>query len=154
MTTSLQLLVPMKERTSFSWNLKDGSCARTFTGHTHAVMHLKVLPHDMMITSSRDGTIKLWNILNGELINSFDFQSQVKYFYVHPVDDGYSVILGTQSGTVSILKLQFPKEGIEESFVLAKNATPGPVNDESSAAQVACCPSCHCCSCCKKCGVM
>lgn len=140
------------------WNLKDGSCTRKFTGHTHAVMHLKVLPHDMMITSSRDGTIKLWNIQSGELLATFDFQSQVKYFDTYSVDDGYSVILVTKSGTVSILKLCISKqEKVEESVSEIKNATP--VSEESSAVQETpseggCCSSFHCCSCCQTCTMM
>lgn len=139
------------------WNLKDGGCARKFTGHTHAVMHLKVLPNNMMVTSSRDGTIKLWNIQSGELVNSFDFQSQVKYFDAHRADDGYSVILVTKSGTVSILKLRISNKEIEESFSSVKSSTP--VNEESSVAKATpsesgCCVSCQCCNCCQNCTVM
>ena len=139
------------------WNLKDGGCARKFTGHTHAVMHLKVLPNNMMITSSRDGTIKLWNIHSGELINSFDFQSQVKYFDAHRTDDGYSVVLVTKSGTVSILKLRLSKEEIEKTLSSIKSSTPE--NEDSSAAKAtpsesSCCGSCHCCRCCQECTVL
>ena len=140
------------------WNLKDGSCTRKFTGHTHAVMHLKVLPNNTMVTSSRDGTIKLWNIQSGELINSFDFQSQVKYFDAHRADDGYSVILVTKSGTVSILKLLISKEEIEKSFSSIKSPTPE--KEESSASkatpsQSGCnCWGCNCCRCCQKCTVL
>ena len=139
------------------WNLKDGGSARKFTGHTHAVMRLKVLPNNMMVTSSRDGTIKLWNIQSGELINSFDFQSQVKYFDVHQVDDSYSVILLTKSGTVAILKLPISNKKTEEKFSPIKNSTPE--NDESSAAKATplesnYCVSCRCCRCCQKCTVL
>ena len=140
------------------WNLKDGSCARKFTGHTHAVMHLKILPNNMMITSSRDGTIKLWNIRSGELINSFDFQSQVKYFDAHLVGEGYSVILVTKSGTVSILKLLISNKETEESLPSTKSPTS--VNEESFAAKAtisegSCCStSCRCCRCYQKCTVL
>ena len=140
------------------WNLKDGGCARKFTGHTHAVMHLKVLPNNMMITSSRDGTIKLWNIQSGELINSFDFQSQVKYFDAHRVGDGYSIILVTKSGTVSILKLLISSTETEESFSSTKGHTS--VNEESFATKATpsesgcCSASCRCCRCCQKCTVL
>ena len=140
------------------WNLKDGDCARKFTGHTHAVMHLKVLPNHMMITSSRDGTIKLWKIESGELLNSFDFQSQVKYFDAHPVGDGYSVILVTKSGTVSILKLLISNKETEERFSATKSPTS--VNEESSPAKATlsesgcCSASCRCCRCCQKCTVL
>lgn len=140
------------------WNLKDGGCARKFTGHTHAVMHLKVLPNNVMITSSRDGTIKLWNIQSGELINSFDFQSQVKYFDAHRAGDGYSIILVTKSGTVSILTLLISSTETEESFSSTKGHTS--VNEESFATKATpsesgcCSASCRCCRCCQKCTVL
>lgn len=153
------------------WDLKTGSCARKFTGHTHAVMNLDLLPRDkhlsghrdgdshVLVTSSRDGTIKLWNVASAELINSFDFQSQVKYFDAHPVDDGYSVMLVTKSGTVSVLKLYFPKEEMKaEQGIPAIMMDPLVVNDDNYSVKGTtskdCCPSCQCCNCCKKCTVM
>ena len=151
------------------WDLENGNCARKFTGHTHAVMNLKILPSDgleressndhILMTSSRDGTIKAWNIANGKLINSFDFQSQVKYFDVFPSDDGFSVVLVTKSGTVSVLKFYCPRE--------EKETNPPKINDDSSSNALnhthsrakdspseRCCSVSQCCNCCQKCTLM
>ena len=153
------------------WDLTNGRCAHKFTGHTHAVMNLKILSRDkhlsgtrdrgsqVLVTSSRDGTIKAWKMTNGELINSFDFQSQVKYFDAYPTDDGFSLMLVTKSGTVSVLKLYYPKEEMkpEESNVSITEDYPV-VNDDSSTLKrtipASCCPCCQLCSCCQKCTVL
>ncbi|XP_068761739.1 NACHT domain- and WD repeat-containing protein 1-like [Montipora capricornis] len=151
------------------WDLENGNCARKFTGHTHAVMNLKILPSDgleressndhILMTSSRDGTIKAWNIANGKLINSFDFQSQVKYFDVSPSDDGFSVVLVTKSGTVSVLKFYCPREEKEtkqpkindDSSSNALNHTHSRAKDSPSES---CCSVSQCCNCCQKCTLM
>lgn len=157
------------------WDLTSGTCARKFKGHTHAVMNLKILHRDkhllgprncdsrVLVTSSRDGTIKAWNMENGELINSFDFQSQVKYFDAYPSDDGFSVVLVTKSGTVSVLKFHYPKQDTKaaESILFTNDHSQGvsptlhddnlSVPDKTS---TSCCANCVCCICCQKCTVM
>lgn len=153
------------------WDLTNGSCARKFIGHTHAVMNLKILsrdkhlsgPHDthsqVLVTSSRDGTIKAWKMASGELINSFDFQSQVKYFDAYSTDDGFSVMLVTKSGTVSVLKLYYPKEEMkpEESNLPITEDSPVVHEDSSSLKSTmseSCCPCCQSCICCQNCTVL
>jgi len=154
------------------WDLTEGTCARKFIGHTHAVMNLEILPRNkhlsksrggqsrVLVTSSRDGTIKAWEMASGKLIYSFDFQSQVKYFDAHPTEDGYSVMLVTKSGTVSVLKLYFPKEKTKtEQGIPEISSGPYPVNDERYSAPEATsedsyCTSCQCCNCCQKCILM
>ena len=149
------------------WDLSNGNCACKLIGHSHAVMNLKIFSSDsyvsgtrngdsqVMVSSSRDGTIKAWDIASGKLINSFDFQSQVKYFDAHPSDDGYSVILVTKSGTVSVLKLYYPKEKneVNESIPVVRNEDSSSVKEASSED---CCPCCNCqCQCqCQNCNVL
>ena len=140
------------------WDIKTGSCACVFEGHSHAVMNLRVLPHQLVVTSSRDGTIKVWNILNGQLLNSFDFQSQVKYFAIQPAQsDGYSVILVTKSGTVSILKLYLPRSSSVDSstskeFVFSVLNGDGSSETTRSKDGKQCrCSFCICSQCCLNC---
>ena len=155
------------------WDLSNGSCARKLIGHIHAVMSLKVLLRDshlsgssdgnknhVLVTSSRDGTIKAWNIETGKIINSFDFQSQVKYFDAHPVDDGFSLMVATQAGTVSFLKLYYPKEETKTEESIPVVISDFQVNEGSSSVKEAStggsCPSCQChCPCqCQYCSLL
>jgi WD40 repeat protein len=45
------------------WNVSTGALVSTLTGHTDAVVSL-ALSHDgkLLVSSSKDGTIRLWNI--------------------------------------------------------------------------------------------
>lgn len=147
------------------WDLKNGQCVRNFIGHTHAVMNLKILPRDwhvkgtsndhvLMLTSSRDGTIKAWNTATGKIIHSFDFQSQVKYFDVCPSDDGLSVMIMTKSGTVSVLKFYWPRlrgevENDQPIQLANDNSPPDASNERSSTVKNPLAD--HCCSVCKRC---
>lgn len=156
------------------WDLSNGNCVRKFIGHTHAVMNLQLLSRDsrdtasgpcvegihVLMTSSRDGTIKAWDIASGKLVTSFDFQSQVKYFDAHSADDGYSVILVTKSGTVSVLKLFYPEQETKNDKGVPLVTSNFQMSEDSSSAKEApsesCCPCCQFqCQCqCKKCTVL
>ncbi|KAK3733109.1 hypothetical protein QZH41_007442 [Actinostola sp. cb2023] len=94
------------------WDIKTGACVKSFHGHTHAVMRVNIVrAHDMLLSSSRDGTLNVWDIASGTLLSSFDFQSQVKHFDFSPESENhYSLIAATKSGTVGIIKLWNPHQ--------------------------------------------
>lgn len=139
------------------WDLQFGTCVRSLKGHTHAVMNLTVLGNDhLLVTSSRDGTIKVWETNSWKLLDSFDFQSQVKYFALSPVDECYALVAVTKSGTVGILSLSLPQDWRALEWKCTKKEEPGDKIivqtegfDENEEHQ-----SGHCCSCsrcCNKC---
>lgn len=156
------------------WDLSNGNCVRKFIGHTHAVMNLQLLSRasrdtalgpcvediHVLMTSSRDGTIKVWDMASGKLVTSFDFQSQVKYFDAHSADDGYSVILVTKSGTVSVLKLFYSERETKNDQGVPLVTSNFQISEDSSSAKEAppesSCPCCQFqCQCqCKKCTVL
>lgn len=94
------------------WDIKSAECVMSFEGHSHAIMRLRILrAHNFLVSSSRDGTVKIWDIKTGAMLNSFDFQSQVKHFdCALESENHYSIIAVTKSGTVGFMKLWNPKE--------------------------------------------
>ena len=160
------------------WDLHSGDCVRILKGHSHAVMNLRMLHEDdMVVTSSRDGTIKVWGTKHWELFDSYDFQSQVKYFALSPAEDGYSVVTVTKSGTVGVLSLFLPavwriaggktcleQDPEEKEKAKASNKTAvlsgadsneekeeGKCEETAHYEQKTCCSYC---SCCNKCNVV
>ena len=94
-----------------SWSTQTGKCLSTYQGHTHAVMCLLLFHNDeYLITGSRDGTVKLWNLFSATLLASFDLQSQVKYLALISSTHENSATLAatTKSGLIAIFELQFP----------------------------------------------
>jgi WD40 repeat protein len=55
------------------WSLPDGECLRTISGHTDDVHSLAITPDgQMLISGSRDKTIRLWSLPDGNHIKTFD----------------------------------------------------------------------------------
>lgn len=48
-----------------------GRCLRVFSGHTGVVFGLAVLPH-LLVSSSRDGSVRLWDKDNGALLRELE----------------------------------------------------------------------------------
>lgn len=65
------------------WDFENGNCVCKFIGYIYVVMNLKIFLSDgferelsndyILMISFCDGIIKVWNIVNGKLINLFDF---------------------------------------------------------------------------------
>ena len=137
------------------WNIGSGECVRSFQGHVHAVMNVTMLPRDrMMISSSRDGTLKVWGVTTGDLIGSFDFQSQVKHFAVSLAGNNYSVIAVTKSGTVALLDLNIPGKSSPSQFPGKELEIKEDVEDMVDVPHGDRCRKCCSCKCCTKCVVV
>ena len=93
-----------------AWDVQSKECIGLYEGHTHAVMCLvTAFNEQIIITGSRDGTVKVWETISAELMASFDLQSQVKYLCI--VETGpLEGIVGatTKSGPVAVLQLHLP----------------------------------------------
>ena len=95
-----------------AWNTSTGDCVMNYIGHTHAVMCVQVVDSRTIVTGSRDGTVKVWDIVNvrAEMLASFDLQSQVKYIaLLESVQKGtMSLAATTKTGPIAILKCYRP----------------------------------------------
>ncbi len=82
-----------------------GNLLRTFTGHSNWVNAVAVSPDgEKVISGSRDKTVKVWDINNGRLINSFTGDSYIPCCAITP--DGSTIIAGEASGQLHFLRLQ------------------------------------------------
>ncbi|MBD3189391.1 MAG: DUF4062 domain-containing protein [Candidatus Heimdallarchaeota archaeon] len=75
-----QLLTNNKPKKWIQWRNKPQTkdpCLRTFEGHTHEVRACAFSPDGTKIlTASRDGTLKLWDISTGELLQKLEGHTQ------------------------------------------------------------------------------
>jgi WD40 repeat protein len=94
-----------------AYNSTTGECVSNYKGHTHAVMCMKVVDGCTVITGSRDGTVKVWDITTGELFAVFDLQSQVKHIAIISKSvDKHQVSLAatTKTGPIALLNYYYP----------------------------------------------
>ena len=79
-----------------------------YKGHTHAVMCIQVVDMHTVITGSRDGTIKVWDLTNAEKLATFDLQSQVKYIALLESAPKGPITLAatTKTGPIAILRFK------------------------------------------------
>ena len=65
------LLSAMHDGTIKVWNLEDGTCAKTFEGHTERVYALALTEDGKRLFSgSGDKTVKIWNMGTGDCLNT------------------------------------------------------------------------------------
>ena len=92
------------------WDTATGKCVTNYSGHTHAVMCLQIVDEKTFITGSRDGTIKIWDTTMGEMLATFDLQSQAKYIALSnsSASGPLSFAATTKSGPIAILNYYHP----------------------------------------------
>lgn len=88
-------------------------------GHKEFVNHIEILPHDSqyLLTASGDGTIKLWNYLDGKLVHSIDTSIEIdddklSNDFVKTMDDD-----GIQVSTLPIVHFAAAKQNQHSSFL-------------------------------------
>lgn len=88
-----------------AWNTATGDCVTNYTGHSHAVMCIQIVDEKTFVSGSRDGTIRVWDITTGEMLATFDLQSQVKYITLSKSSpEGPSLLAATtKTGPIAIL---------------------------------------------------
>lgn len=61
------------DKTVRLWSLKDGSCLKTFEGHTASVLRVSFLSvGTQLLSAGADGLLKLWSIKSTECLNTFE----------------------------------------------------------------------------------
>ena len=90
-----------------AWNIASRDRAINYIGHTHAVMCMLLMDRDHIITGSRDGMIKCWDIHCGNVLATFDLQSQVKYLSISRISEDAAVLSSTtKTGAIAILYIR------------------------------------------------
>ncbi|NES72399.1 MAG: serine/threonine protein kinase, partial [Okeania sp. SIO2D1] len=72
-----------------------------FRGHSRAVLSVAISPDSQILASgSLDGTVKLWNLQTGKLLDSL-----CGYYPVQFTPDGQTLVSGGEGGRILIWKL-------------------------------------------------
>ena len=88
-----------------SWDTYTGNYVKNFVGHSHAVMCMLNINKSHILTGSRDGTVRIWNVCTAIMLGSFDLQSQVKYISISKMSDNHYILAATtMSGPVAFLQ--------------------------------------------------
>jgi len=67
-----QLLSCSHDKTVKLWNLVDGTCIRTFQGHTEYVYCIRTNAEGKLISGSNDKSIRIWDINTGKCIQTIN----------------------------------------------------------------------------------
>lgn len=89
------------------WDLETGAEIRTFLGHSALVDTVALSPDGKTALSSsgRDGTIKLWDVATGQVLQSFRSGTAVSFS-----PDGKFAVIGRDTGLLSLLDLAAGQE--------------------------------------------
>jgi WD40 repeat protein len=78
---------------------------KTLTGHAVEVRTLAILPNGDLVSGSSDLTIKMWDLTDGRLEKSFEFDEVVTALVVLPKRDSQKLAWGSDEGNISELDL-------------------------------------------------
>lgn len=100
-----------------SWTVTDGTEARSFAGHTGAVIALAMLP-DGTVVSAGDTSMRFWNLANGQQTRTFTAPAAVTAMSLSP--DGAQLVVGSANNS---LAAHNPVNG-QALFLLPGHLTP------------------------------
>ena len=87
------------------WSVDTGECVRTFIGHPAIISSVSFSPNGAYIVSgSNDTTVKVWSVVSGLEMSSFDHSSYVSSVEFSP--DGASIVSGSYDNTVKIWSVE------------------------------------------------
>ncbi len=100
------------------WDLKEGTCTHVFSSHTKAITCLQIItPENIILTGSKDYTLKSWNLPNFKSDHSYYFTKSLsdnnKQYLLHTfhghtdsvnalASSGKTLISGSDDGTIRI----------------------------------------------------
>ena len=87
------------------WSVESGECVTTLAGHSDSVNSVSFSPDGAFIVSgSNDNTVKVWSVVSGLEMSSFDHSSYVSSVEFSP--DGASIVSGSWDNTVKIWSVE------------------------------------------------
>ena len=66
------LLSCSHDKTIKLWNLEDGTCVRTFQGHTEYVYCIRANADGKVISGSSDKSVKIWDLNSGKCVQTIN----------------------------------------------------------------------------------
>ena len=89
------------------WNLNASAQAlTTFRGHTDEVMAICLTPDERhVLTGSRDKSLKLWRVMDGQLMGEFYFEQAVRAVTLGA--DGELAVVGLNNGQLCFLRVKY-----------------------------------------------
>lgn len=81
-----------------SWTVTDGTEARSFAGHTGAVIALAMLP-DGTAVSAGDTSVRFWSLANGQQTRTFTAPAAVTAMSLSP--DGAQLVVGSANNSLA-----------------------------------------------------
>lgn len=82
------------------WNLEAGNCLRVIKAHEQFVSHCVYADDEYIVTASIDGTAKLWNLLNNQLLNTYDHGDAINALTIDRV--GGTLMTGGDNGWLKV----------------------------------------------------
>lgn len=85
------------------WNVSSGVCLESVQGHKDRVISCAILPRDLIITASHDGMIKIWKLVDLELVRMLGQHDALECFTVRA--DGLYALSVSREGTAKLWNL-------------------------------------------------
>jgi len=104
------------------WEPNTGECIETMHGHTHAITNMLLTDDEKyLLTSSTDGTLRLWKTGTTDLLDYINFDSEVIDFMITKLLDDryYKLVVLIHNGGVAFLHLHIPS--VVKEHVLKEN---------------------------------
>jgi len=77
------LLSASDDKTIMMWNINEGTCLKTFTGHTGLVNRILAFNSGIIVSASDDGTIRFWSLETGECTKTLTgHEGWIPYFTI------------------------------------------------------------------------
>jgi U3 small nucleolar RNA-associated protein 13 len=97
------VLTASADATMRLWSVRDGSCLKTFSGHTGAVLQARFLTLGTQIaTAGSDGLLKLWSVATGESVSTAEaHDDKVWALDVGGTDDA-ALLTGGADGSMAL----------------------------------------------------
>jgi WD40 repeat protein len=86
------------------WDTETGHNIKTLTGHKDSILSLVHVSDNKIVSTSADGTCKIWNFENGELLHTFNIYYP-NYNLSSLSPDGNYILLPAKKNTVAIFEI-------------------------------------------------
>ena len=84
------------------WNPYKGELISILSDHRDFVSYLELLNNGLLVSGSKDTTIKVWNTTSGQIIRTLIGHKSDIYWSVDLLRDGQTLVSGSQDQTIKL----------------------------------------------------